>query len=199
MKYISRRRQQTEGRTQKAHNGAYRFLPTAFCPPFAKSGEFRGRARQAGFTLLLSALVSSVVLALGASIFILARKQVTLSSMGRDSQVAFYAADESAECALYWDQRWSYFGTTTVGLPLPTCNGANVTMLSGSQVLGTPQYPYAVTFQYAPSGNCANVTITKTSVSSIISTKIHADGFNTSCATLTTNPRTLQRSVELNY
>src|SRR3989338_4185708 len=64
---------------------------------------------QKGFTLLLAALVSSIVLALGTSIFKLAQKELTLSSIGRDSQFAFYAADTGAECALYWDVRHQIF------------------------------------------------------------------------------------------
>ena len=70
--------------------------------------EQKEKKNEAGFTLLIAALVASVVLALGASIFDLAQKEVTLSSIGRDSQFAFYAADTAAECALYWDFRYSY-------------------------------------------------------------------------------------------
>ena len=71
----------------------------------------RGLPAQAGFTLLLAALVASIVLALGSSIFTIAKKQVTLSSLGRDSQFAFYAADTIAECALYYDVRFAAFVT----------------------------------------------------------------------------------------
>ena len=66
-------------------------------------------ARERGFTLLLAALVASVVLALGTSIFSLVQKEITLSSIGRDSQFAFYAADTGVECALYWDARHQIF------------------------------------------------------------------------------------------
>ena len=66
-----------------------------------------------GFTLLLSVLIASIVLALATSIFQIARKEITLSSLGRDSQFAFYAADTGAECALYYDVRLHAFGTAT--------------------------------------------------------------------------------------
>src|SRR3989344_7320988 len=84
---------------------------------------------QRGFTLLLAALVSSVVLAVGAAIFSIAQKQVTLSALGRDSQFAFYAADTIAECALYWDFRFEYFATTTpptVVAPDPSCDSQSL-------------------------------------------------------------------------
>src|SRR3954470_22795797 len=92
---------------------------------------------QRGFTLLLAALVASIVLSLGASIFGIAKKQVTLSSLGRDSQYAFYSADQAAECALYWDLRWSYFATSTppglVAPNDPTCDGQHWTPAGGTR------------------------------------------------------------------
>ncbi len=184
-------------------------------------------ARKKGFTLLLAALVSSIVLALGASIFILARKEITLSSLGRDSQYAFYSADQAAECALYWDSRWSFFGTTTpaqfqgVGND-PTCDGQHWSVPGGTRTGGAPgTYPYTITLQYGPTSAsvsyCATVYVVKcdgpigtwntqtnsascsSAVPAVIHTTIHSDGYSTSCGTLQTNPRALQRSVELHY
>lgn len=167
---------------------------------------FFSRARTTGgFTLLLAALISSVVLALGVSIFEIALKQVSLSSMGRDSQFAFYAADTGAECALYWDIRWNYFGTTTpadVVPPQPQCATLPINA-SGRPV--TPTDPYTMTFQFEPTGRCAQVSVKKCTAQCDpvaypnIHTIIHADGFNTDCASVSTSERALQRSVELHY
>lgn len=84
----------------------------------------------AGFTILLAALVSSLVLSLGISIFTIARKSITLSTLGRDSQYAFYAADTAAECALYWDLRHDAFGSASSS-PLSelTCDGQTVDII----------------------------------------------------------------------
>ena len=71
------------------------------------------RPGEHGFTLLLAALISSIVLALGTSIFGIVQKELILSSIGRDSQHAFYAADSGAECALYWDIRHELFSGAT--------------------------------------------------------------------------------------
>lgn len=164
-----------------------------------------------GFTLLIAALISSIVLALGASIFALAQKEVTLSSIGRDSQFAFYAADTAAECALYWDFRFSYFGTSTPpdnqvhfesGIEDPKCDGQSLNITDQPQT-----YPYTMTsermdlFRDATS-TCVQVSVTKSldpPPSSALRTLIHADGYSTPCASIDTNPRTLQRSVELHY
>jgi hypothetical protein len=71
------------------------------------------RSNQSGFTLLLAALAASIALSLGSAIFSITTKEIQLSSIGRDSQFAFYAADTAAECALYWDIRFNYFATST--------------------------------------------------------------------------------------
>jgi hypothetical protein len=56
-----------------------------------------------GFVLAFSLLISSIVLALAFGIFNILLKQIVLTSSAKDSQIAFYAADAGAECALYWD------------------------------------------------------------------------------------------------
>lgn len=147
-----------------------------------------------GFTLLLASLVVAIVLAVGSSIFEIAQKELTLSSIGRDSQFAFYAADTAAECALYWDVRYSYFATIPPPGVDPTCNNKPLNAVGHSTM-----YPYTVTFQFEPNGYCAIVSVEKTNSGGSLHTHIRADGFSTSCALIATNPRTLQRSVELNY
>ena len=162
---------------------------------------------QAGFTLLLAALISSVVLALGISIFEIALKQINLSSMGRDSQFAFYAADTGAECALYWDVRSDIhpdtFATSSASSAMSpiSCDEASVTPTLFSADLNSA----ISTFQFEPSDRCAQVSVQKCEAECDpvnypdIHTIIHADGFNTTCATIGSNTRSLQRSVELHY
>ncbi len=117
-----------------------------------------GLQAQRGFTLLLAALIASIVLSLGSSIFMIAKKQITLSSLGRDSQFAFYAADTGAECALYWDVRYNAFATTTVAAT-PTCDGKE---LAVTGIEEAP--PYVAHFQInlftdASGGYCTDVMI----------------------------------------
>lgn len=149
-----------------------------------------------GFTLLLAALVASVALAIGTSIFQIAQKEVRLSSIGRDSQFAFYAADTATECGLYWDVRYSYFGTVAPDGVVAECDGEalNATGRTGS-------YPQTMIFQVEPNGYCANVSMEKSvdPVTQAVKTTVHADGFSTNCASVSTSQRTLQRSIELYY
>lgn len=57
-----------------------------------------------GFTLLFGVLLMSLLLAVAFSIIGLSSKHLIISSVGRESQVAFYAADSGLECVKYWDQ-----------------------------------------------------------------------------------------------
>lgn len=182
-----------------------------------------------GFTLLLAALIASIVLSIGASIFTIASKQIILSATGRDSQFAFYAADSAAECALYWDIRYQYFATTSPAGVTPTCD------LSGPVGSGTPQpinatgrnegatsdYPQTMTFQSEffkksnGNGYCVYVCVTKlrstdpdqtTACGKVshptlsgVKTVINANGYSVPCNQITTSETALQRSVELQY
>jgi hypothetical protein len=73
--------------------------------PARGSGQTRSgrRAESGGFVLLYAVMTSTIVLAVGVSIISIALKQLTISTLGRESQYAFYAANTGAECALYWD------------------------------------------------------------------------------------------------
>lgn len=170
----------------------------------------KGARRQRGFTLLLASLVASIVLTLGASVFSIAQKQVSLSSIGRDSQYAFYAADSAAECALYHDIRFQAFGSTTPQSTTITCdkasNGSDLSVVTSVTTNGThATSTFSMDFfarnvvAGTPSSalNCAQVTIAKNPTAP--HTVIHADGYSTSCATISTSPRALQRTVELRY
>lgn len=158
-----------------------------------------------GFTLLLAALISSIVLALGSSIFTIARKQVTLSSLGRDSQFAFYAADTIAECALYYDVRWSSFATSTASPAMQplTCDQVSAAPVLLSSTADSAESKLTLTLftldeaGNAQGGNCAEVTVTKSPTAPY--TVIHADGYSAPCNLIATNGRALQRSIEIQY
>ena len=69
---------------------------------------------RAGFTLFVSMIVASLLLAVGFSIGNIILKQLLLSGSGKDSQVAFYAADSGVECAQFWDTK-DAMGESLVG------------------------------------------------------------------------------------
>ncbi|HTR18711.1 MAG TPA: hypothetical protein VMH91_01875 [Candidatus Paceibacterota bacterium] len=171
-----------------------------------------------GFTLLLAALVASVALTLGSSIYEIVSKELALSSIGQNSQYAFYAADTAAECVLYWDDRVdkhpNTFATSTdsTGPFAPAasilCDGqsAPVTIQSHSSTAATslvgPSGGGTLGFDLftdVSSGYCANVIVAKTKDPSTgaVDTVITANGYSVSCANVQTSPSALQRTVQL--
>lgn len=157
--------------------------------------------QSAGFTILLAALVASLVLSLGVSIFSIARKSITLSTLGRDSQYAFYAADSAAECALYWDMDPRNAFSTSSPSTAIRCDDPNppnpVTITNNLPTWPNTVFTIGLATPLEINGFCAVVTVTKRDVPPF--TTIHADGYSVSCADRTSNPRTLERSVELNF
>ena len=173
-----------------------------------------------GFTLLLAALVGSIVLALGSAVFGIAIKQVTLSSIGKNSQFAFYAADTAAECALFWDFRYDLhpdtFATSSASASpgSVTCDQQTVPLSYLQDPQSVDPNPSATaattTFIYDirtmdSAGNqilyCARVSVAKyrNASSNGINTVVYANGFSNDCANITTARDTLERVVELRY
>lgn len=166
-----------------------------------------------GFTILLAALVASLVLTLGISIFTIAQKQLVLSSLSRSSQYAFYAADTAAECVLFWDSRFLLFSSSTAAASLstpPTCDGIEIRPSPEFSTIPDifPSGGFNIEFELRNlftsnevgnvyPGNCAKVVVTKSPTNP--RTVVHADGFSTTCEEIESSSRSLQRSVELTY
>lgn len=146
-----------------------------------------------GFTLLVAVLVSGVLMAIGLAIFNITIKEVLLSSTGRDSQFAFYAADSGIECALYWDLKGGGFSTTTD--TSINCNDTPMTV--GAAVYGVPtEFTFEVGGSFEVDGFCSIVEITKSETHP--RTTIESKGYNTDCND-TVNPRRIERAIRATY
>ncbi len=77
------------------------------------------KPKKRGFAMLFSVLISSLLVVVGLSIFNITLKELTISTSGRESQIAFYAANSGMECALYWDLKGNRtaFATSTSDIP----------------------------------------------------------------------------------
>lgn len=167
-----------------------------------------------GFTLLFAVLVSTLVLAVGASIINIALKQVVLSGVGRESQYAFYAANTGIECAYYWDlagfANRRVFATSTISLEPPEgeifCAGIDI-IADGDGAGNLIDYPgnkfhvnsFELDFESEEEGisSCAKIFVKKEILAGgIASTTIESRGYNT-CDT--ENPRRIERGLELYY
>ena len=161
-----------------------------------------------GFVLSLAVLISGIILSISFAVFSNALKELTLSSSGRESQHAFYAADTGGECALYWDIRHpalpeSAFATST-GTALPQgsgvlCNSEDITdpVTGWDPVSGwnVTQDGSAVTTTFDmkfTNGSCATVAVIKDSGT----TKIDSRGFNMCDMG---NLRRVERGLRISY
>jgi hypothetical protein len=161
-----------------------------------------------GFTLLLAVLVSSILLALGFAIYNIAVKQVILSSAGRESQFAFYAADSGIECALYADYQQDAFATTSSlgaiscgeGTLPPDGVGGGVVVLSRDDSLFPNTRTTTFTFSLGPSltNACTTVVVEKTYSPSdeTLATVVDSSGHNT-CVTV--DQRRIERTIRMRY
>ncbi len=167
-------------------------------------------ARSRGFSMLFSVLASSLVLSIGLSIFNLTLKELVLSSSGRESQFAFYAADSGAECALYWDlEGTNIFATPTSphtpSNPNPECGPGNQGISITPSISGgsaTTQFQFDV---YKPGESsllyfCAKVKVIKTDESGTIKTTIESRGYNNQCGLLSTaDINRVERALRIKY
>ncbi|HVU06676.1 MAG TPA: hypothetical protein VHE10_02715 [Candidatus Paceibacterota bacterium] len=177
----------------------------------------RTPSQKAGFAMLFAVLVSSVLLAVGISIFNLTVKELILSASGRESQFAFYAADTGAECALYWDFKGvDVFATSTgdrtpspaspdcvdaAGQAAQTINVSNYVAYSGYPVARTSNSAVTQFTLNIPSVGpqyCAIVTVVKDSSSGIQKTVIDSRGYNLPCSA-TTDPNRVERALKITY
>ena len=147
-----------------------------------------------GFTLFVAVVITGTLLLISTGIIGLAYKQTLISSSGKDSQNAFYAADTGIECALYWDVQnpsgISAFSTTTSSTIY--CN-KDANNPSNEWVVGGSYTSVINRINFLPDPYCAIVTVTK-GVNG--STEIESMGYNT-CNAL--DPRRVERAVRATY
>lgn len=167
--------------------------------------------RERGMALFISVVLVSVLLLIALAISDIAYKEQILSYSGRDSKVAFYAADSGIDCAMYHDLKLiDYFPTDPAEPdpsepdPPPECNGGSSNVdsrISNGNV--------ETTFSYELSGQtnaCVIVNVTKIILApGEIGTVIESRGYNNSCAGntfpyhVTDSPRNLERAIRVSY
>ena len=143
-----------------------------------------------GFTLLLSILVVSVILSVSLGIFDIMTKELKLSGLGRESQIAFYAADAGIECFFYWeikhpdlaDSAFAYYDTNP---PVINCAGSSFSILAQSN---GPYGPYNLNLS---NNSCAKIKVTKSG----LTTTVESRGYNTACDS--TSPFKVERAIQM--
>jgi len=146
-----------------------------------------------GFTLFIAITITATILLVSVAIVSVAVKEAFLTSSGRESQYAFYAADTGIECAVYWDVKnstgYSAFSTSTGSTIF--CNKDTLNTTNQWVVGGSNSSTFNMTF--LPDPYCASITVTKNSSGA---TTVDSHGYNTCDPT---NTRRVERAVRVSY
>lgn len=164
-----------------------------------------------GSVLLITMVIITMILTLGAGMISIATKQTILSSIGRESQKAFYAADSGIECVLYWELQ------SVDSFQFATSSDSSVNPPSGDFCGGQDMSPAAGFTTWSVSADATSATTTflisawSEDYSSLdmfnpcvkvvlekrgASTEVLSTGYNT-CDT--TSGRRVSRAVHINY
>src|SRR3989344_4377062 len=142
-----------------------------------------------GFTILLSVLVVSIVLSAGLGIFGVMTRELKLSGIGRESQLAFYAADAGIECFFYWEIKHpgladSAFGYYNSNPPTVSCAGNSFAIPARSNG------PYNLNLNLS-NNSCAKIKVSKNG----LITTVESKGYNTDCDSI--SPFKVERAIQL--
>ncbi|MFM2374412.1 MAG: hypothetical protein RLZZ234_407 [Candidatus Parcubacteria bacterium] len=175
------------------------------------TGVHKQHTPQRGFALLVAVLISSVVLAVGLSMLNITLKQYIFSGTGRESEIAFYAADAGMECALYFDTSTAggVFDLSATGGSF-SCMDQSTTAPAG----GTSGVAKTFVFEWNTSGQtvCTKIAITKyysatnpvsmgaagTCDARATCTQVESRGYNRGCNGLS-SARVVERALRASY
>ena len=154
-----------------------------------------------GYALYTAIMLTSILFLVSYSTLNIIIKQLELSSLGADSNIAFYNADTGVECAMYWDLKnsnISAFATSTSAVI--NCN--NQTISTGSQTVSTNPASQSLIggggssnstsiFQLNLTKGCVIVRVIKNADNT---TQIESRGYN-SCS----GSKRFERGIKVNY
>jgi len=157
--------------------------------------------RKKGIALLMAMIVTGTLLLIVYSLSSISYKQLILSYTGKESQLAFYAADTGIECALFWDTKnpssfsgQSAFSTSTAATSIscsgnvisakpknvPTVPQATNTVLGGGGIRNaTSTFHILIDKALGLDGPCAIVRVGKRYTGNQLFTTIISRGYNT--------------------
>ncbi len=163
-----------------------------------------------GIAILFAVLAIGLILGIGVAINSLTLKELLLSSIGKQSQVAFYAADTGAECARYWDIKHSSFSQVddTTGASKTEsiiCAGQTLSVAGSQNNTSNSVDEVDTRFRFdidSPTGflpqysYCADVSVQK----SLSDGQMHivSHGYNLPCGA-SYSSRKVERAVDLTY
>ncbi len=114
---------------------------------------------KSGFALLMSLIVVSVVISVGLTLVDLTIKQLRLSSVSRDSEAAFHAANAGVECARYLRVASSNAFETAGNVTVNCFGTANQSVSPTSLGTAMSKYEFDVSWTVGSSQRCSTLTV----------------------------------------
>ncbi len=149
-----------------------------------------------GYAILFTVVVVGIISLISIGLSNSALKQLQLSSVAKDSTIAFYQADIGLECILYAENNNMINGNTGGTI---SCGENELTYAIPSMlVIGTStEYTYTIINNNSTSGNkCFNAKVIKTESDTAIKTTVKSYGYNICDKT---KARTVERAIEISY
>lgn len=145
--------------------------------------------RQKGYAILFAIIIISAISVVTAGLLNVAYKQMILSSLANDSQVAFYQADKGAECALFLDRQTDNLENENFTQWM--CGGVSLNFTNNE---GSGKFQLEPDEEISHSTDpCFKIRITKVGNE----TTVRSDGYN--ICNHQGNIRAVQRSIEITY
>ena len=164
------------------------------------------KKNQHGYAILFTVVIMGIILSIAIGLSNSTFKQIVLSSVARDSQLAFYEADTATECALYASavsnaltsgSPWFYCTLDSSGnqLRLSVTTQTQYGRSHGQQVItgyNVTAMPQADNFP--KSAPCFDITLNQDLTQATPASQMVVNGYNFCDGT---NSRTLQRQVNI--
>lgn len=157
-----------------------------------------------GFAMLFTVLIISLILSIAVGISNLTLRQTILSSLAKDSGIAFYQADAAVECGMFQDTQDNFpLGTTSPTDPTadpathakPTFKCNNIDMVIDTDVSTTDNITYIPQSLPQPNDPCFSIVFDKRA--RVFGGKSVVRGLGYSMCTQ--GPRQVQRLLQVSY
>lgn len=145
-----------------------------------------------GFAMLFTVLIISIIMSIAIGISNVTFKQNLLTSIAKDSLVAFYAADAGVECGLYYDFTIGSFPKDLPVANAPATIACGSNTLSKDMALSSLNYIVYRENVADASKPCRNIVFNKTDP---VKSAVQSRGYSV----CTSSPRQVERALEVRY
>lgn len=149
--------------------------------------------KNGGFAMLFTVLIVSLILSISLGISNITLKQTILSSLAKDSQIAFYQADTAVECGMYYDVADTFpLGTDPSSLGTITCGNDDFKIDMDQSYVDYLVFNQITSSDTPP---CSAIVFDKVTNAGTNEAIVQGLGYNT-CAV---SPRQVQRALQVTY